>query len=73
MTKTFHRTNYGSFGAMLPSDSEGYVHLTAKGWVAAGYPRRAARQLARRAREEVREADARLERCCPRTARATST
>ena len=59
-TTTFHATNYGSFGGMLPTDSEGYCHLTVKGWRGAGYGQSEARELAARAKEAVREADAAL-------------
>lgn len=56
-TKTFHASNYGRFGAMLPTDTHGYVHLTIAGWVRAGYSRDEARELARNAKAAVREAD----------------
>ena len=36
MTMTsFHKTNFGSFGRYLPCDLDGYVHLTAEGWMTA--------------------------------------
>lgn len=56
-TTTFHHTNFGSFGGMLPTDNEGYVHLTIKGWVDAGYSRAEARERAARAKEATREAE----------------
>jgi hypothetical protein len=59
-TTTFHASNYGRFGAGLPVDSEGYCHLTVRGWLDAGYSRTEARERAARAREAVREADAAL-------------
>ena len=60
MTTTFHATNYGLFGSALPTDTEGYCHLTVKGWRDAGYSTQEARELAARAKEAVREADAAL-------------
>ena len=35
MTSRYHATNLGTFAAGLPTDTEGYVHLTAAGWLAA--------------------------------------
>lgn len=62
MTKctSFHATNYGMFGGALPTDREGYCHLTVRGWRKAGYSAAEARELARRAKEAKREADAAL-------------
>jgi hypothetical protein len=59
-TTTFHATNYGRFGDSLPTDSEGYCHLTVKGWRDAGYSTEEAREKAKAAKEAVREADAAL-------------
>jgi hypothetical protein len=58
---TFHASNFGSFGGNLPTDTEGYVHLTIKGWIAAGYSRDEARELAARAKEAVADAEKALE------------
>lgn len=34
MSKTsFHKSNLGTFGQSLPCDMDGYVHLTAEGWL----------------------------------------
>lgn len=57
---TFHHTNFGSFGSMLPTDAEGYVHLTVKGWVDAGKGRTEARELAQAAKQATAEAEAAL-------------
>ena len=61
-TTTFHKVNYGMFGERLPTDTEGYVHLTVDGWRKAGYSVPEARRLARAAREAVRVADEALAR-----------
>lgn len=34
-TTSFHKSNLGTFGANLPADLAGYVHLTAEGWMTA--------------------------------------
>jgi hypothetical protein len=60
-TTTFHASNFGSFAGGLPTDNEGYVHLTIKGWMGAGYSRDDARELAARAKEAVAAADKSLE------------
>lgn len=59
-TKSFHHTNFGSFGGILPTDNEGYVHLTVQGWIDAGYSRADARERAQQAKEATREAEAKL-------------
>lgn len=56
-TKSFHISNFGSFGGALPQDQEGYCHLTAKGWAEAGYSRDEARELAARAKEATADAE----------------
>lgn len=65
MTDSYHYTVYGAFGAALPRDLDGYVHLTAAGWLAApmataGEPLtdEQAELLAERARSATREAEA---------------
>jgi len=35
MTRSYHHTTFGIFGAALPTDLDGYVHLTADDWLAA--------------------------------------
>ena len=35
MTTSFHKSTLGKFGAHLPCDMSGYVHLTAEAWAAA--------------------------------------
>lgn len=62
-TKSFHKTNLGSFGANLPCDLSGYVHLTQKAWMAApmdwagdddrGYRLQRCKEMAAEAREAV--------------------
>ena len=32
-TTSFHKSNLGTFGENLPCDIDGYVHLTAEGWI----------------------------------------
>jgi hypothetical protein len=59
-TKTFHVSNFGSFGGHLPCDSDGYCHLTIKGWSDAGYSVADARELAATAKEAVKEAEVAL-------------
>ena len=56
-TTTFHSSNFGAFGGALPTDNDGYVHLTIKGWVDAGYSRDEARELASRAKDATAEAE----------------
>jgi folate-dependent tRNA-U54 methylase TrmFO/GidA len=67
MTSRYHATNLGTFAAGLPTDTEGYVHLTAAGWLAApmdaaGGPmsRAQAEELAQRAVVATAEAEADL-------------
>ena len=57
---TFHASNFGKFGSMLPTDSEGYTHTTIRGWMGAGKSRSEARELAVAAKEAVAEAEQRL-------------
>jgi hypothetical protein len=61
----YHYTLYGQFGGSLPRDLDGYVHLTAAGWLAApmdtgGEPMTAeqAAELAEQAQAATREAEA---------------
>ena len=56
------RRNYGSFSSGIPTDNEGYCHLTIAGWRARrGIAPPEARDFwARRAKEAVKEADAAL-------------
>lgn len=65
MTDSYHYSVYGDFGRGLPRDLDGYVHLTAAGWLAApvdtaGEPMTAeqAESLAEQARAATREAEA---------------
>ena len=65
MIDSFHYTMYGSCGGGLPRDLDGFVHLTAAGWLAApmdgaGEPMtpEQAEELAERARAETRYAEA---------------
>lgn len=65
MISSYHYTVYGSAGVSLPRDLDGYVHLTAAGWLAApmdaaGDPMTAeqAEELAQKARAATREAEA---------------
>ena len=58
----FHASNLGSYGTHLPTDSEGYVHLTARGWRMAGETPVEAKRLAELARELTAEAEAALDR-----------
>jgi len=60
MRMSFHTTNYGRFGSALPADTNGYCHTTVREWQLAGYSRDEARELARRAKTEIRIADAAL-------------
>lgn len=60
-TTSFHHTNFGSFGGSLPTDCQGYVHLTVKGWMDAGKSREEARELARTAKAAVAEAEEALD------------
>lgn len=55
--KSFHHTNFGRFGGGLPTDSEGYVHLTIAGWMRAGYSRENARELVKRAKAATAAAE----------------
>jgi len=32
MSDSYHKSNLGAFGDNLPTDQDGYVHLTAEGW-----------------------------------------
>ena len=32
----YHKSNFGRFGENLPSDNDGYVYLTATGWLNSG-------------------------------------
>ena len=65
MVSSYHHTMYGDYGRSLPRDLDGYVHLTAAGWLAApvdaaGEPMDAeqAEHLAEQARAATREAEA---------------
>lgn len=57
MTRSFHKTNFGRFGEMLPADTEGYVHLTLRGWIDSGYNRNQAREMLNRAKHETAKAE----------------
>ena len=35
MADKYHISNLGAFGRGIPTDTDGYVHLTAAGWLAA--------------------------------------
>lgn len=35
MSDSYHISNLGSFGGGIPTDMDGYVHLTAEGWMEA--------------------------------------
>jgi len=65
MVNSYHYTMYGSAGRGLPRDCDGYVHLTAAGWLAApmdtaGEPmtEEQAETLAEQACAATREAEA---------------
>ena len=65
MTDAYHYSVYGDYGRSLPRDLDGYVHLTAAGWLAApmdtaGEPMTAeqAEALTEQARAATREAKA---------------
>jgi hypothetical protein len=65
MADAYHYSVYGDYGRSLPRDLDGYVHLTAAGWLAApmdtaGEPMTAeqAEALAEQARAATREAEA---------------
>ena len=65
MINSYHHSVYGDYGSRLPRDLDGYVHLTAAGWLAApvdtaGEPMTAeqAEGLAEQARAATREAEA---------------
>lgn len=44
-TKSFHTSNFGMFANNLPKDKDGFIYLTIKGWVSAGYEIGRAREL----------------------------
>jgi hypothetical protein len=63
MSDSFHKSLYGRFGERLPSDADGYVHLTAAAWLAAPVDTAGATMteeqaaaLASQAREATRDA-----------------
>lgn len=65
MIDSYHHSVYGDYGRDLPRDLDGYVHLTAAGWLAApvdtaGEPmtEEQAENLAEQARAATREAEA---------------
>jgi len=67
MIERYHYSVYGDHGRDLPRDLDGYVHLTAAGWLAApmdtaGQPMTddQAEELAEQARAATREAEAEL-------------
>lgn len=70
MSAKFHVSNYGSFGAGLPRDIDGFCYTTVKGWLSAkmdwGHPsdeadrRWYAAELAAEARAAIRVADREL-------------
>lgn len=63
-TTTFHKSDLGRFGENLPCDLDGYVHLTAEGWMSAnldgmawhGYDDDAKEERCWEMAEEAREA-----------------
>lgn len=67
-TTSFHKSNFGRFGENLPSDLDGYVHITITGWMSApldglawsGYTaaqkREQCKEMAAEAREAVKAA-----------------
>jgi len=65
MIECYHYSAYGDYGRDLPRDLDGYVHLTAAGWLAApmdtaGEPmtEEQAAELAEQAAAATREAEA---------------
>ena len=64
---TYHISNWGSYSAGIPVDQDGYTHTSIREWLEAplywGAKRRyeRARELARKARKAIAEADAALD------------